>query len=120
MKINSGYAPTGPRRGPQLQYLGGALADTSQLSPQTRDAIDSEIQRIIDAQFVRAQHLLTEHRAALESLTVDLLKNETLMAALFDSIAVLRQRSEYHHVMHTVLDVHHLSIRFGAHIICEI
>jgi cell division protease FtsH len=64
--------------GPQLQYLGGALGDVSQLSPQTRDAIDSEIQRIVDGQFVRAQQLLTEHRPALESLTADLLKSETL------------------------------------------
>jgi cell division protease FtsH len=50
----------------------------SQLSPHTRDAIDSEIQRIIDAQFERATRLLTEHRAALDSLTADLLKSETL------------------------------------------
>jgi len=64
--------------GPQLQYLGGALADASHLSPQTREAIDSEIQRIIDAQFVRAQRLLASHLAALESLTEDLLKSETL------------------------------------------
>jgi cell division protease FtsH len=64
--------------GHQLQYLGGALADMSQLSPHTRDAIDSEIQRIIDAQFERATRLLTEHRAALDSLTADLLKSETL------------------------------------------
>jgi cell division protease FtsH len=64
--------------GPQLQYLGGALGDVSQLSPQTRDAIDSEIQRIVDAQFGRAQRLLTERRPALESLTADLLKSETL------------------------------------------
>jgi cell division protease FtsH len=68
--------------GPQLQYLGGSITDTSQLSPQTRDAIDSEIQRIVDAQFARAQRLLTEHRTALESLTADLLKSETLDGSL--------------------------------------
>jgi cell division protease FtsH len=64
--------------GPQLQYLGGAVADMSQLSPHTRDAIDSEIQRIVDAQLERAQRLLTDHRAALDNLTTDLLRNETL------------------------------------------
>ncbi|MEX1129446.1 MAG: ATP-dependent zinc metalloprotease FtsH [Vicinamibacterales bacterium] len=64
--------------GPQLQYLGGALSDMSQLSPQTRDTIDSEIQRIVDAQFARAQRLLTEHRTALDTLMTDLLKAETL------------------------------------------
>jgi cell division protease FtsH len=50
----------------------------SQLSPQTRDTIDSEIQRIVDTQFARAQQLLTEHRTALDTLTTDLLKAETL------------------------------------------
>jgi cell division protease FtsH len=64
--------------GPQLQYLGGALSDMSQLSPQTRDTIDSEIQRIVDSQFERAQRLLGEHRTALDTLMADLLKAETL------------------------------------------
>jgi cell division protease FtsH len=64
--------------GPQLQYLGGAMTDTSQLSSHTKDTIDSEIQRIVDAQFDRAQRLLTEHRTALEMLTTQLLKSETL------------------------------------------
>jgi cell division protease FtsH len=64
--------------GPQLQYLGGALNDMSQLSPQTRDTIDSEIQRIVDTQFNRAQQLLVEHRTALDVLMTDLLKAETL------------------------------------------
>jgi cell division protease FtsH len=64
--------------GPQLQYLGGALTDTSHLSPHTQDTIDSEVQRIVDAQYERAQRLLTERRPALESLTAQLLKSETL------------------------------------------
>jgi cell division protease FtsH len=64
--------------GPQLQYLGGAVGDMSQLSPHTRDAIDSEIQRIVDAQFERARRLLTEHRGVLERVTTELLKSETL------------------------------------------
>jgi len=64
--------------GPQLQYLGGALSDMSQLSPQTRDTIDSEIKRIVDTQFERAQRLLAEHRTALDRLVADLLKAETL------------------------------------------
>ncbi|MBI2186758.1 MAG: ATP-dependent metallopeptidase FtsH/Yme1/Tma family protein [Acidobacteria bacterium] len=64
--------------GPQLQFLGGAPADMSQLSPHTRDAIDSEVQRIVDTQYARAQRLLNERRAALESLMAQLLKSETL------------------------------------------
>jgi cell division protease FtsH len=64
--------------GPQLQYLGGAMSDMSQLSPQTRDTIDSEIKRIVDTQFERAQRLLAKHRTALDTLMADLLKAETL------------------------------------------
>ena len=64
--------------GPQLQYLGGAITDTSHLSPHTQDIIDSEVQRIVDAQYQRAQRLLAERRSALESLMALLLKSETL------------------------------------------
>jgi cell division protease FtsH len=64
--------------GPQFQYLGGMTTDTSQFSSHTRDTVDSEIQRMVDTQLARAQRLLAEHRAALDSLTADLLKSETL------------------------------------------
>jgi cell division protease FtsH len=64
--------------GPQLQYLGGAITDTSHLSPHTQDVIDSEVQRIVDAQYQSAQRLLAERRSALESLMAQLLTSETL------------------------------------------
>jgi cell division protease FtsH len=64
--------------GQQLQYLGGTVQETGQLSPQTQDSIDSEVQRIITTQYERAQRILTEHRAALTTLTGQLLKTETL------------------------------------------
>lgn len=64
--------------GEQLQYLGGTVENSSQLSPQTREAIDEEVQRIITEQYERSQKLLGEHRAALESLATQLLKSETL------------------------------------------
>jgi cell division protease FtsH len=64
--------------GPQLQYLGGTVTDTSQFSSHTRDTVDSEIQRIVDTQLARARRLLAEHRGVLDSLTADLLKSETL------------------------------------------
>jgi cell division protease FtsH len=69
----------GPVRyaGPQLQYLAG-MADLGQVSPHTRDAIDSEIQRLIGAQVDRAERLLAEHRDALEWLTGELLECETV------------------------------------------
>ena len=64
--------------GPQLQYLGGTLSDTSQVSPHTQDAIDAEVQRLIDMQADRARDLLVRHRAALDRLTLLLLASETL------------------------------------------
>jgi len=64
--------------GQQLQYLGGAIEDSSTLSPKTREMIDAEVQRIVTEQYERAQALLREHRPALETLTTQLLKQETL------------------------------------------
>ncbi len=64
--------------GQQSQYLGGMMADNSQTSQQTRETIDAEVQRIVGEQYGRAISLLTDHRAALESLTQQLLKKESL------------------------------------------
>lgn len=64
--------------GQQLQYLGGAMEDNSSLSPETREAIDNEVKRIVSEQAERAQQLLTEHRAALEMLTEELIRCETV------------------------------------------
>jgi cell division protease FtsH len=64
--------------GQQLQYLGGAVEDNSQISPETRQVIDAEVQRIVTDQYERAQSLLMEHRAALESLTRQLLQDESV------------------------------------------
>ena len=64
--------------GQQLQYLGGVVQDNSQLSPQTRQIIDSEVQSIVTEQYERAQALLREHRNALDTLAANLLEHETL------------------------------------------
>ena len=64
--------------GQELQYLGGTLQDNSQISPATRQVIDSEVQRIVTEQYVRAQAILGDHRAALEALTAQLLLQETV------------------------------------------
>jgi cell division protease FtsH len=64
--------------GQGLQYLGGGIEDNASLSPETREAIDSEVKRIVTEQVVRAQSLLTEHRDALEMLTEELLRCETV------------------------------------------
>src|SRR5260370_6237379 len=54
--------------GQELQYLGGAVTDSSALSPHTQETIDREVQRIVGAQYARAQRLLQEHRPALARL----------------------------------------------------
>jgi cell division protease FtsH len=64
--------------GQQLQYLGGSVEDNSQLSPETRQVIDSEVQRIVTEQYERAQALLKAHQAAHKTLAQQLLKQETV------------------------------------------
>jgi len=64
--------------GQQLQYLGGSGEDNSQISPETRQVIDGEVQRLVTEQYVRAQALLKDHLAALTTLAQQLLKQETV------------------------------------------
>jgi len=64
--------------GQQLQYLGGSVEDNSQISPETRQVIDAEVQRLVTEQYVRAQELLKEHRKAYHTLSQQLLKQETV------------------------------------------
>jgi len=64
--------------GQQLQYLGGAVEDNSSLSQETRKLIDGEVKRIVSEQYERAQRFLHENRAALDLLTQDLLRCETV------------------------------------------
>jgi cell division protease FtsH len=64
--------------GQQLQYLGGSVEDSSQISPETRQVIDTEVQRLVTEQYERAQALLKDHHAAHETLARQLLKQETV------------------------------------------
>jgi cell division protease FtsH len=64
--------------GQQLQYLGGSVEDNSQISPETRQVIDGEVQRLVTEQSERAQALLKEHQAAHKTLAQQLLKQETV------------------------------------------
>ncbi len=67
--------------GQQLQYLNGAVRDNAQISPETQEIIDSEIQRIITDQYDRAQQLLSEHLPAVHTLAKKLLEMENLDGA---------------------------------------
>ncbi|MGP8175201.1 MAG: ATP-dependent zinc metalloprotease FtsH [Terracidiphilus sp.] len=64
--------------GQQLQYLEGSVEDNSQISPETRQVIDAEVQRLVTEQYVRAQALLKDHHAAHDALARQLLKQETV------------------------------------------
>jgi cell division protease FtsH len=64
--------------GQQLQYLGESVEDNSQISPETRQVIDAEVQRFVTEQYVRAQALLKDHHAAHDTLARQLLKQETV------------------------------------------
>jgi cell division protease FtsH len=68
--------------GQQLQYLGGSVEDNSQISPETRQLIDEEVQRIVTEQYKRAQEMLRTHHPALETLAQRLLKDETVSGSL--------------------------------------
>jgi cell division protease FtsH len=68
--------------GQQLQYLGGSVEDNSQISPETRQVIDEEIQRLVTEQYERAQSLLKDHCAALNTLAQQLLKQETVSGSV--------------------------------------
>ncbi len=64
--------------GQQMAYLGGMMQDNSQRSPQTEEVIDAEVRRIVTEQLERAETLLDQHRAALETLAGRLLEQETV------------------------------------------
>jgi cell division protease FtsH len=68
--------------GQQLQYLGGAVEDNSQISPETRQVIDGEVQRLVTEQYKRAQELLKTHHPALKMLAQQLLKQETVSGSV--------------------------------------
>ena len=64
----------------QYQFLSGEMSASA--SPETLKIIDEEVQHLISEQYERAQELLREHRAALESVTQQLLKTETVDGAV--------------------------------------
>jgi cell division protease FtsH len=81
--------------GQQLQYLGTSVEDNGSLSPETREQIDKEVQRIVTEQYDRARALLSEHRAALDKLAKQLLEHETVDAsAVRDALAEVGQAAK--------------------------
>jgi cell division protease FtsH len=80
--------------GQQLQYLGNAMQDNSQLSPHTREIIDAEVQSIVTEQYERAQAILRDHRKALETLAEGLLEHETLDGSAVEAALKTKETAE--------------------------
>ncbi|MEO7276680.1 MAG: ATP-dependent zinc metalloprotease FtsH [Sphingomicrobium sp.] len=59
-------------------FLGYSMNRPRQMSNETAQAIDNEIRKVVEDGYDRAKHLLTEHRAELETLAKALLEYETL------------------------------------------
>jgi cell division protease FtsH len=59
-------------------FLGRSVTQTKLVSDETAFAIDQEIRRIIDANYERANKVLTEHRDKLDAMADALMKYETL------------------------------------------
>ena len=76
--------------GQALQYLGSAVEGESQISPETREIIDREVQQEITEQYQRAQDLLTKHHEALDGLAKQLLEHETV-----DGCSIRRALTEH-------------------------
>ena len=64
--------------GQRLQYLGAAVAESSDASAATHETIDAEVRRIVGEQFERAATLVAAHRDALSQLSAELLRAESL------------------------------------------
>jgi cell division protease FtsH len=64
----------------QYQFLTSEIHASA--SPSTLKVIDDEVQRMITEQYERAQNLLREHSAALETLTQQLITTETVDGAV--------------------------------------
>ncbi len=64
--------------GQAMQYLANAAGGSDDTSVATRETIDTEVRRIIGEQSARATALLTAHRDALDRLSAELQKAESL------------------------------------------
>jgi cell division protease FtsH len=59
-------------------FLGEDLMHTRDYSEDTSRVVDEEIERILRAQELRAESVLSEHRGGLESVAAALLEHETI------------------------------------------
>jgi cell division protease FtsH len=67
-------------------FLGREFGTQADYSDEIAREIDDEVRRIIESAHVRAREILTEHREHLESISVILLKRETIEAEQFQAL----------------------------------
>jgi ATP-dependent metalloprotease len=72
--------------------------DIDSLSPATKDLIDSEIKRLLDASRMRALKILTDHRHDLDKLAEALIEYETLSREEILRILSLPKHSPIDHL----------------------
>jgi len=68
---------------PPIFLPGGDGASQTDCSPRTARDIDNEVKGLLDAAYLGAKAVLTEHRDKLELVALELIKRETLDAAAF-------------------------------------
>ena len=59
-------------------FLGRSVTQQKQISPETAQAIDAEVRKIIDRNYKRAKEILKKHAKELKSMAEALMKYETI------------------------------------------
>jgi cell division protease FtsH len=70
----------------QEVFVGMEFGQSREYSEQSAAAIDAEVKRIVDECYVRAQRILTEHRAQLTAVADALLERDTLSRTEFEAV----------------------------------
>ena len=81
MVTEFGMSGLGPRtfgRKDRQIFLGRDIAEMKDYSEQTADAIDREVEKIINACYARAKEVLTKNRSQLEEIAKILIEKESL------------------------------------------
>ncbi|MCP4360731.1 MAG: ATP-dependent metallopeptidase FtsH/Yme1/Tma family protein [Chloroflexi bacterium] len=75
----------------EMVFLGREISEQRDFSDAVAEEIDAEVRRLIDTEYDRARHILTEHRVELDRVALALLEVETLDADEFVDIVEGRE-----------------------------
>lgn len=81
MVCNWGMSPLGPVAYGENQdtvFLGREITRSHNVSDETARLIDSEVKKLIDQEYARAQSIIVSHRTALDKIAEALLQYETI------------------------------------------